>query len=70
MGDEDFSSWLQDCDDLLCDGGRPKVGEAQVLGRLGPRLDVAFTTPSMILLEPFEGLGACPAPSCCVMLAL
>jgi hypothetical protein len=60
VSDEDFCVWLQDCSDIVLEAGRPKIGDAQVsLGRLGPRLDLAMQTPSMILLEPFEGLGAC-----------
>ena len=61
VSDEEFSSWLRDCSDILCEGNRPQIGDAQPLGRLGPRLDLAMHTPSMILLEPFdlEGLGAC-----------
>ena len=58
VGDQEFASWLQDCSDILYEGSRPKFGDAVVLGRLGARLDLAMQTPSMIVLEPFEGLGA------------
>ena len=52
VSDEDFTIWLNDCSDLLCVGGRPKIGDVQALDKLGARLDLAMQTPSMILLEP------------------
>ena len=58
VSDEDFSAWLNDCSGILFESGRPKIGEAQALGSVGSRMDAAMLTPSMILLEPFEGLGA------------
>lgn len=58
INDEEYAGWMRDPRDILYEGSRPKIGDAEEPSRLGTRLDAAMQTPAMILLEPFEGLGA------------